>query len=180
MIRVAFQGELGAFSEMAARRQFADAQLMPCSDFESAAAALFNHLADFAVLPIENTVAGAVQGTRSILEDGRFATVDELWLPIHHCVLGLPSATLEDVRVVISHPIALAQCGNWLRRHPAIVAQDWYDTAGAAKHVSSHQAASLAAIASRAAADRYRLTLLAENVEDRSDNQTRFAILALR
>jgi prephenate dehydratase len=180
MIRVAFQGEFGAFSEIAARRQFADAQLMPCSDFESAAAALFNHVADYAVLPIENTLAGTVQGTRSILEDGRFATIDELWLPIHHCVLGLPSTSLHDVRAVLSHPVALAQCRNWLRNHPEIRAQEWYDTAGAAKHIADSQDHSLAAIASRAAAGRYGLTLLAENVEDRSDNQTRFAILALR
>jgi prephenate dehydratase len=180
MIRVAFQGELGAFSEMAARRQFADAQLMPCTDFESAAAALFNHVADYAVLPVENTVAGAVQGTLGILADGRFATVDELWLPIHHCVLGLPSTTLDEVRVVLSHPVALAQCGNWLRRHPALRAHEWYDTAGAAKHIAASHDPTIGAIASRVAADRYRLTILAENVEDRSDNQTRFAILALR
>jgi prephenate dehydratase len=95
-------------------------------------------------------------------------------------VLALPSATLDDVRVVISHPVALAQCGNWLRRHLAIHAQEWYDTAGAAKHVACNHDRSLTAIASRPAAHRYGLTVLAENVEDRSDNQTRFAILALR
>jgi len=180
MTRVAFQGELGAFSELAARQQFADAQLLPCNDFESAAAALSSRAVDYAVLPVENSLAGVVQGTRAILQDDRFSTIVELWLPIHHCVLALSSSSLSELRTVLSHPVALAQCTNWLRAHPTIAALEWYDTAGAAKHVADTKDVTRAAIAARVAAERYGLAVLAENIEDRSDNRTRFAVLALR
>lgn len=180
MNRVAFQGELGAFSELAAREHFGEARLIPCREFQIAAERLLNGEVDYAVLPIENTLAGVVEGTRDILRDERFTRIAELWLPIHHYILGVPGGTLEGVQSALSHPVALAQCTTFFRRHPAIKPVVWYDTAGAAKYVARAGDATRAAIAGRAAADRYHLIILADNIEDRTDNRTRFAVLAPR
>jgi chorismate mutase/prephenate dehydratase len=97
---------------------------------------------------------------------------------IHHCVLALRGASLDALATVESHPVALAQCTRWLRAHPAITARAAYDTAGAARDIAKRSDPRAAAIAGRGAAARYDLDILAANIEDRSDNQTRFLMIA--
>lgn len=176
-MRIGYQGEAGAFSEMAAQQRFPDAAHIPFRDFELAAQALAAGAIDYAVLPAENSIAGVVEGTRAILNRAGYMIVDELWLPIHHCVMAIADATLADLGHILSHPVALAQCTRFFGNHPGITPQPWYDTAGAALYVASNRDSTLGAIAPRGAALRYGLAVLAENVEDRDDNRTRFVVL---
>jgi prephenate dehydratase len=104
--------------------------------------------------------------------------VREVTIPIHHCIMACAGASLDALRAVESHPIALAQCAAWFARHPSIEARAAYDTAGAAREVARARDPSRGALASRIAATRYGLAVLDANVEDRGDNQTRFVVLA--
>jgi prephenate dehydratase len=178
--RVAFQGELGAFSEQGVRQLWPDAaEPVPMREFIDVARAVERGDVELGLLPIENTLAGSVIGTY----DALFAcdslhVVAETVVPIHHCVLALPGTTLDTLRTVASHPVALAQCERFLRDHPHIAASAVYDTAGAAREVAARGDPTAAAIAGRPAADRYGLEIVAANVEDRPDNQTRFLAIA--
>lgn len=174
MISVAFQGELGAYSEEAVHRLFgSDVTPVPTKDFRGVGRAVMGGEVDAAVLPIENTLAGTVVGSLDVLASEELQVVAEVILPIHHCVLGLPGASLQHVARVLSHPVALAQCTRFLER-TGIEAVAAYDTAGAARDVSSQEDMTVAAIAGATAAGRYGLHVLAADVEDRHDNQTRF------
>jgi len=177
--RVAFQGELGAFSEEAVQLAFsANAEPVPCRENRDVARQVAHGNADAGVLPVENTLAGSVPASYdAILSEPTLHIVRELVLPIHHCIMGCDGTTLDALRTVESHPIALAQCASWFVRHPAIQQRAAYDTAGAARDVAAARDPSRGALASRIAATHYGLVVLAENVEDRGDNQTRFVVL---
>lgn len=177
-IRVAFQGELGAYSEEAAYRYFgAGVEPVPCREFHDVAAALEEGRVDRGLLPVENTLAGSVRPTYQLLTSGRLAVIGEVIIPIHHCVLAQPGVELGDLTRVYSHPVALAQCTTFLRSHPALDAIAVYDTAGAAKRIAGGSERAAGALAGRRAAERYGLRVLVPDVEDRSDNQTRFLLV---
>ena len=179
MPRIAFQGELGAFSEEAVQRAFGvDAEPVPCRENRDVARQVARDEVDAGVLPVENTLAGSVPASYdAILAEPTLHIVREVVIPIHHCIMGCRGSTLAAIRTVESHPIALAQCASWFTAHPSIHQRAAYDTAGAARDVSTARDLSRGALASRIAAVRYGLVLLAENVEDRGDNQTRFVVL---
>ena len=177
--RVAFQGEFGAFSEEAIRNVDALATPVPCREFLDVAQAVETGEADAGMLPIENTLAGSVVGSYDALTAcASLHVIAETVVEIHHCVLGVRGAALDDLTTVETHPVALAQCTRWLRAHPSIVVRAAYDTAGAARDIAARGDARAAAIAGRGAAPRYDLDILATNIEDRSDNQTRFLMVA--
>ncbi|HKO15891.1 MAG TPA: prephenate dehydratase domain-containing protein [Gemmatimonadaceae bacterium] len=180
MYRVAFQGAPGAYSEEAVLRACGDdAQPVPLRENRDVADAVADGAVDLGVLPVENTIAGSVPATYdAIIARPQLQAIGELVLPIHHCVLGPPGSSLETLRTVESHPIALAQCTAFFARHPAIHARAAYDTAGAASDVARAQDPARGALASRLAAHRYALTVLASDVEDRADNQTRFLVVS--
>jgi prephenate dehydratase len=179
LARIAFQGELGAFSEEAIRGIDPLATPLPCREFIDVAQAVESGEADAGVLPIENTLAGSVVGSYDALTACEsLHVIAETVVEIHHCVLGLRGAALDALTTVESHPVALAQCTRWLRAHPSIVVRAAYDTAGAARDVAARGDARAAAIAGGRAATRYDLDILAANIEDRSDNQTRFLLVA--
>lgn len=176
---VAFQGELGAFSEEAVHAVFEAADLMPCSAFADVFAAVEEGPADRAVVPIENSVFGSVPINYDHLRQHDVQIVGELTLRIRHHLMGVEGASLEGVRHVRSHPQALGQCRQFLRTHlPDADTQPMYDTAGAAQYVAEAGAADTVAIASEAAAARYGLTVLAAEIEDDPQNFTRFLVLA--
>jgi prephenate dehydratase len=178
-VRIAFQGELGAFSEEAIRNIDPHAIPVPCREFIDVAQAVESGDADAGMLPIENTLAGSVVGSYDALTACESLHVTaETVVEIHHCVLAPRGASLESLATVESHPVALVQCTRWLRAHPAITARAAYDTAGAARDVAQRRDPCAAAIAGRGAAARYDLDILATNIEDRSDNQTRFLMVA--
>ena len=178
-MRIAFQGELGAFSEEAIERAFGpNEDLVPCRENRQVAQLVANGSADAGVLPVENTLAGSVPASYdAILAEPSLHVVREVTIPIHHCILGVNGATLGGLRTVESHPIALAQCAGWFAEHPSIQAHATYDTAGSARDVAGAQDPARGALASRVAALRYGLVILAADVEDRHDNQTRFVVL---
>jgi len=177
--RVAFQGERGAFSEDAVHKLFPQsAELVPCINFEALFAAISDDRADYAVAPLENALAGSVCRCYDLLLESRLHIVGESIVPIKHCLIGCDGANLQTIRTVASHPVALAQCGRFLAAHPLMrpVAAD--DTAGSVRLVMETADPLLAAIASANAAQIYGGKILARDVEDHSENYTRFALLA--
>jgi prephenate dehydratase len=181
VMRVAFQGELGAFSDEAVRVFFgAVAEPVACREFADVAAAVVRGEVAFGLLPVENTLAGSVVAAYDVLATQPLEIVGEVVTPIHHCVLGLPGSELDALTRVRSHPVALAQCTRFFSAYPRLQAVAAYDTAGAARDVVAGGDLSLGAIAGRGAAERYGLTVLAADVEDRPDNQTRFLVVVPR
>jgi prephenate dehydratase len=179
--RVAYQGEAGAFSEEAVLQCFPDGvEAVAHRDFRSVGEAVISGATDFGVLPVENSLAGSVLAAYDVLANMELTVIAEVTRPIRLCIIGTQDASLDDVRRVISHPVALAQCTQFLLQRPQIEPVAFYDTAGAAKEVAHAKNPSLAAIASRGAAERYGLHVLAEEVQDRSDNQTRFFLVTRR
>jgi prephenate dehydratase len=179
MIRVAFQGEFGAFSEEAVQQLFrGDAAPYPCREFRDVGAAVAAGDAEFGLLPIENSLAGSVIPTYDVLASSDLQVRAEIVIPIHHCLLAVPGADLDGLARVLSHPVALAQCTRFFHAHPSLAATAVYDTAGAARQVALDGDTSIAAIAGRRAAERYGLDVLRASIEDSPDNQTRFVLLA--
>jgi prephenate dehydratase len=179
MTTISFQGELGAFSEEAARRFFAEpVDPIPHRSFAEVGEAVIEGKVDYGLLPIENSLAGSVVGSYDVLVAPELVVVGEVVTPIHHCLLAPPGVDLEGISQVLSHPVALAQCQRFFQAHPALEAVAFYDTAGAAKEISERPAGRHAAIAGRPAAERYGLDILAADIEDRHDNQTRFLVVA--
>jgi prephenate dehydratase len=178
-VRVAFQGELGAFSEEAVGAFFgAEAEPVPRRAFHDVGQAVIGGDVDFGMLPVENSLAGGVAAAYDVLAELDLRVIGEVIRPIRHCLLGTASATTDSIRRVLSHPVALAQCTRFFRERPGIEAIAVYDTAGAAREVADAREASRAAIAGRLAAERYGLRILRADVQDRSDNQTRFYAVA--
>jgi prephenate dehydratase len=175
--RVAYQGEPGANSHLACVEVFPGHEVLPCPTFEDAIAAVKTQEARYAMIPIENSVAGRVADIHHLLPDAGLFIVGEHFLRVRHQLMALPGATLETIKSVLSHTQALGQCRNTLRRlglKPVPEA----DTAGSARIVSQQKELSLAAIASSLAAEIYGLKILKSDIEDEAHNTTRFVILA--
>lgn len=178
-MRVAFQGERGAHSEDAVIRLFGEADVLPCRTLREVFREVAEGGADAGLVPVENSWAGTISETWDLLLETGLSITAEVDLQVNHCLQALPGQRLEDVRVVYSHPQALAQCQEFLRRLGAeLVAV--YDTAGSAKMIRDRGLAGAAAVASRRAAVLYGLEVLAENIQDTPDNVTKFYALARR
>lgn len=175
-MKVAFQGERGAYSEEATRQAFPDAEVLPCARFSDAFEAVVERRADRAVIPVENSQAGTIAESYDLLLAHPLFVVGEIDLRVRHCLLALPGETLETLREAHSHPQALAQTDEFLRRH-ALKPVVEYDTAGSAKKIAEQQVRGAAAVASRVAAEIYGLMIVAEGIETNRDNRTRFVIL---
>lgn len=176
--KVAFQGVHGAFSEQAIHQQFNGNGVLTCPypSFNSLLDALHTREVDFALLPVENALAGAVSQAYELLMDFDFRIQAEVILHVHHNLLAPRGTRMEDLRYVRSHPQALAQCERFLRRYN-LEPLPWYDTAGAAKDMLDNPAPQTAALASELAGELYDLDILARNVEDVQFNYTRFFLL---
>lgn len=177
--QIAFQGEVGAFSEEAVQALYPEARPVPYASFEAAFAAVAEEAVEGAVIPIENSLFGSVHVNYDLLRAHDLQIVGELQLRIRHHLMALPGTTLEQVRRVHSHPQALGQCQDFLRERLAQAeAVPAYDTAGAAKMVAAMQVHDAAAIASERAAAEYGLAVLARGIESNHQNYTRFLALA--
>ena len=177
-LRVAFQGERGAFSEEAAVRLLGEGvTTVPRPTFESLFAAVAEGAADCALAPFENTLAGSVQRSYDLLLESPLHVTAEVVIPIRHFLVGCAGATLEGVRTVESHPVALAQCERFFASRPDIrrVASD--DTAGSVNAVMRLGDPTRAAVAGRRAAEVYGARILREGLEDHPENFTRFLLL---
>jgi prephenate dehydratase len=175
--RVAFQGEPGAYSEMAAIGFFGDDVLcLPCASFRDVFAAVVNETANYGVLPIENSLAGSIHQNYDLLLENELRIIGEYHLRVSHCLLALPGMELEEIHQVRSHPQALAQCAINLRQmgvDPIIAS----DTAGSARLLAENQEPGTGVLASERAAQVYDLDILLKNMEDNKENYTRFVIL---
>jgi len=177
-MRVAFQGEPGAFSEAAAIQLLGDAiTTVPRATFDAAFRAIDERAADALLAPVENTLAGSVVRAYDLLLQSRLTIVAETILPIEHHLITCPGATLKDIRSVASHPMALAQCERFFSSHPRLKRVPAEDTAGSVREVLSRGDKSCAAIAGRRAALHYHGVILAENLQDNAENFTRFVLL---
>jgi len=177
-VRVAFQGELGAFSEEAVGLYFgAGAEPVPSKQFADVTEAVLGGVVDYGLLPIENTTVGSVLAAYDALKSG-VHTVGEVVCAVRHQLLAAPGAVLTDVQRALSHPVALAQCAHFFAQHPWIEPVAVYDTAGAAKQVAEAANPAIAAVAGMRAAHRYGLSVLASGIQDRADNQTRFLVVS--
>lgn len=174
----AYQGTAGAFSEDAARALLgAAATLRPCPTLEDVFAAVTRADARRAVVPIENTLAGAVPGCADLVGRSGVRIVAERVHPIAHALIAPPGASIAGLRHVRSHPVALAQCARFLADHPEVTPIPALDTAGAVADVMTEGRTDIAAIASRRAAAVHGAAVLADDIQDSPDNFTRFLLL---
>jgi len=180
-LRIAFQGEYGAFSEAAAIQLLGEEIVtVPRPTFDSAFRATDEGAADALLAPVENTLAGSVVRVYDLLLESSLDIVAETILRIEHHVIGVPGSTLEGLRSVASHPMALAQCEQFFLQHPTIKRIPAEDTAGSVRDAIARGEPSAAGIAGRRAAVRYGGVILAEAIQDNNENFTRFVLLVPR
>ncbi|HEU0155080.1 MAG TPA: prephenate dehydratase [Stellaceae bacterium] len=174
---ISFQGAPGAYSDLACRNVFPDMATLPCAQFEDAFAAVREHRAALAMIPIENSVAGRVADIHHLMPDSGLFIIGEHFERVRHQLLAVPGASLGTIRTVRSHVHALSQCRKLIRAlgvTPVVAA----DTAGAAAEIAAHGDPSVAAIASELAGRVYGLVTLKENIEDADHNTTRFLVMS--
>jgi prephenate dehydratase len=177
-MRVAFQGEPGAFSEAAAIQLLGESiTTVPRATFEAIFHSIAEEAADAVLAPVENSLAGSVVRVFDLLLESRLVIVSETILPIEMQLIALPGASLDEIRSVASHPMALAQCERFFAAHPNWKRVPAEDTAGSVHEVISAGDKSRAAIAGRRAAEHYHGVILAERIQDNGENFTRFVLL---
>ncbi len=177
MAKIAFQGELGAYSHEACVAAHPDHDPLPCRTFEDVIAAVNAGAADLAMLPVENSTYGRVADIHRLLPESGLHIVEEEFLRVHISLLGVQGANIADVKEAYSHLVLLPQCGEFLNKHQII---GWIspDNARAAREVAEWADPTKAALASTLAADIYGLDVLARHIEDHDQNTTRFLIMA--
>ena len=180
-LRVTFQGERGAYSEMALRRYFQSEQLNvhPQANFRAVFESVLAAEARYGILPIENSLSGSIHENYDLLiQYPDIRICGEIRIRIIHSLIGMPDARLEDIRTVYSHPQGLSQCGHFLDSLPDVEQAPFYDTAGAVKHIAQLAKPDCAAIANSEAAEIYGMQVLREGIETSPNNYTRFVIVA--
>jgi prephenate dehydratase len=177
-MRIAFQGEPGAFSEEAALQLLGpDITPVPRPTFDSAFRSIEEGAADALLAPVENSLAGSVVRVYDLLLASKLGIVAETILPIQHRLIAGPGATLDSLKSVASHPMALAQCERFFVAHPHLKRVPAEDTAGSVREVLSRGDKTAAAIAGRRAAEHYGGVILADDIQDDAENFTRFVLL---
>lgn len=175
--RISFQGEPGANSHIAAREAYPELEPLPCATFEDAFAAVSEGQARYAMIPVENSVAGRVADVHHLIPESGLYIIGERFVPIRHQLLGLKESTLEGLTHVRSHPQALGQCRKQLREM-GVVAVKTADTAGAAREIAELGDARVGALASSLAAEIYGLKVLRADIADAAHNTTRFVVFS--
>jgi prephenate dehydratase len=175
--KIAFQGERGAYSEAAALHYFGkNISVLPCPDFET----VFKKSLQpgfFGMIPLENSLTGSIHENYDLLLKYDVIVSGEIKLRISHTLIALPGTKLRDIRTVYSHPQALGQCKDYLKKLPSVLTVPVYDTAGAVKIIKEDKIENSAAIASQQAAIDYKMEVLAKNLESNKANYTRFIVI---
>ncbi len=174
---VGFQGEHGAYGEVAIKTCDPAAVPIPCREFVDVFEGVARNQLDFGMVPVENSLEGAVTQVNDLLIQTDLKIVGEIRIPINHCLLALPDTDYREIKVVYSHPQALAQCRGFLQRN-MLEPRPFYDTAGAARMLSKEAPKAAAVIASALCAELYNLRVIKEGVQDHESNSTRFIQLA--
>lgn len=176
---IAIQGIKGCFHEMAARKYFnGQVTTLECNSFKQLAISLSKRECDYAVMAIENTLAGSLLPNYSLISKYEFQVIGEVYLHIEMNLMVNKGTTLDQVTSVYSHPVALAQCDDFFENHPNIHLIEYHDTAAAAKFIYEQGDPTLAAVSNTLSAELYHLDIIASNIETHKRNFTRFLILA--
>lgn len=176
-MRVAFQGEPGAYSEQAVFNYFGKVETKPCESFDVVFDSVVLDACEYGLIPIENSLAGSIHQNYDLLLRHDLHIVGEYPLRVQHCLIALPGVKKEDVKKAISHPQALGQCAAYLR-NLGIKPETVYDTAGSVKMLKASGERTTAAIASRRAAELYEMQIIEEGIEDNPENYTRFLAIS--
>lgn len=176
-LKIAYQGVAGAYSHIAAMSVYPNQEYIACDTFENAMDLVQKGFVDFAMIPVENSNAGRVADVHFLLPQTGLSIVGEFFLRIEHQLLGLKGSRIEDITQALSHPQALAQCADFLQKHN-IKPVARIDTAKSCEFVLEEGDNTKAAIASKLAAEIYGLDILASNIENASNNTTRFLIMS--
>jgi prephenate dehydratase len=176
-MRIAIQGEFGSFSHQAALKMEPQATIVPCALSAEVFKLVENAEVAAAVIPIENSLAGSVVEHFDLLFQSEVQIERESLLRIRHNLIGIPGSTIDGIRSVLSHPVALAQCRRFFREHPMMEPTAFYDTAGSVKHIIGLGDVRAGAIASEQAAVAYGGEVLAAGIEDNPANYTRFFLI---
>ena len=177
MTRVAFQGEKGAFSEDAVLKFFGDVELLPSRSLADVFGRVNEGKADFGVVPVENSQAGSINETYDLLLKYNLNILGEIALEVNHCLMAPEGESVKSIKTVYSHPQALAQCEEFLRKLDVEIVPT-YDTAGSAKLIREKALKNCAAVASRRVAEIYRMHVLAEDIQTIPDNYTKFFVVS--
>lgn len=178
--KVAIQGSHASYHELAAKQFFGpEVEVDMCSSFPQLFASMEKERSTYAVMAIENSLAGTILTNYALLRDSGLVIIGEVYLHIDHQLMALPGQSLEDIKEIHSHPMALAQCGKFLLSHPHITVVEKMDTAGSAEIIAQGGIKGVAAIASAQAAARYNMEILASHIEDNKRNFTRFLVLCM-
>lgn len=175
--RIAFQGELGAYSHQACRQAHPDMKVVPCATFEDVIELTRNGDVDLGMLAVENSTYGRVADVYSLLPNSGLHIIDETFVRVHIALLAVKGTSLQDVRRVRSMSILQGQCRGFLRKHKLKV-MNWHDNAAAAREVATLGRPEEAALASELAGEIYGLDVLAQKIEDHQNNTTRFLIMS--
>ena len=176
-MRVAFQGEPGAYSEQALFNYFGNVETHPCESFDAVFDSVVLGECEYGLIPIENSLAGSIHQNYDLLLRHDLHIVGEYPLRVQHCLIALPGVKKEEIKKAISHPQALGQCAAYLRGL-GIKPESVYDTAGSVKMLKESGARDTAAIASHRAAEIYGMQILKEGIEDNPENYTRFLAIS--
>ena len=177
-MKIAFQGEPGAYSEAAALRFSPNANTVPCLSFEDVFSTVNRGRTTHGILPIENSIGGSIHRNYDLLLEHELPVVAEVLLQVSHNLLAYPGTRLEDIRKVYSHPQGLAQCEGFLSSLKDVEIVATYDTAGSAKMIRDKELKDAGAIASARAAEVFNLEALAEGIQDYKENITRFIVIS--
>ena len=175
--RIAFQGELGAYSHQACHETYPNLEALPCRTFEDAIAAVREGRAELAMLPVENSTFGRVADIHHLLPESGLHIINEAFVRVHINLLALPGVKLGQVTSAMSHTMLLGQCREYLAKQ-GIRRVTGADTAGSAQHVAEAGDPTMAALASELAGDIYGLDVLARHIEDEGNNTTRFLVMS--
>ncbi len=182
-MKIAIQGIEGSFHDEAVQKLFPeqDISLVKCDSFDGVTQSIHQNKADYGVLAIENTIAGSILPNYNLIESVDLEIFDEVFLNIQMYLMALETESIIDIFEVHSHPVALLQCKDYLRRFPPqFKIIEGKDTASEAKRIRENNLKGVAAIAGKQVAERYRLKILDSNIQDIKENQTRFVLIGKR
>lgn len=179
MEKIAIQGIKGCFHHTALSIFFQkkNYNILECTTFNSLVLAVLQSKVHMGIMAIENSIVGDIIANYILIYKYNLKIIAEIYIPIEHYLMTVPGETIEKIRKIISHPMAILQCTNFLHNNPKIQISDYYDTAGAAKNIAIHQYRGLAAIAPKIAAKIYNLEIIASNIQNFKKNFTRFIII---
>ncbi|MUU77835.1 prephenate dehydratase [Winogradskyella endarachnes] len=175
---IAIQGIKGSFHHLVVQNYFSkNSEVVECMSFDNVVDALLEGKTDQVVMAIENSIAGSIIPNYALIDSHNLSIVGEYYLGIEHCLMALDGQTIEDIKEVHSHPMALLQCKSFFQSYPHLKLVEAKDTADVAKQISEQNIKGIAAIASKNAAELYGIKLLAESIQTIKHNETRFVIV---